>query len=58
VASAIGGPPAADMDWDQEEHDPFVAELVGQRGGECPAQKAPGREQQTAKEWLVGRAGQ
>ena len=58
VASTIGGSPGTGDYWDQQQHDPLAAEVVGQGGGERPPHKACGREQQAAQEWPVGRAGQ
>jgi hypothetical protein len=42
---------------DQQQHDPLVAELIGQGGGERPTHEARGREQQAAEQRPVDGAG-
>jgi hypothetical protein len=58
MAITVGGPAGTAVGWDQQQHDPVVAEVVGQGGGEHTMGKAPSREQQAAQERPVDRAGQ
>jgi hypothetical protein len=58
VIITVGGPAGTAVGWDQQQHDPVVAEVIRQGGGERTVGKAPGREQQAAQERPLGRAGQ